>query len=86
MEYHYHTKGTCSREIIIDLDGDTVRSVSFVGGCNGNLKGIRSLVKGMEIDEVIRRCKGIRCGMKQTSCPDQLAQALQEAEKQENQP
>lgn len=82
MEYHYHTKGTCSREIIINLDGDTVRSVSFIGGCDGNLKGIGSLVRGMKVDEVVCRCKGIRCGLKQTSCPDQLALALQEAEKQ----
>lgn len=79
MEYHYKTKGTCSREIIIDLDGDKVRDVRFIGGCNGNTKGISALVKGMKADEVIDRCKGIRCGLKPTSCPDQLAQALQQA-------
>ncbi len=76
MEYRYRTKGTCSSEIIVELDGDTVRSVKFVGGCNGNTKGIASLVRGMKIDEVIERCEGIRCGVKPTSCPDQLAQAL----------
>lgn len=76
MEYKYRTRGTCSSEIIVDLDGDTVRSVRFVGGCNGNTQGIASLVRGMKVDDVIRRCGGIRCGMKPTSCPDQLAQAL----------
>lgn len=79
MEYHYRPRGTCSREIIVDLDGDTVRSVRFVGGCDGNLKGIGALVRGMKADDVIRRCRGIRCGMKGTSCPDQLAEALAQA-------
>ncbi len=79
MEYHYHTKGTCSNEIIVDLDGDTVRSVKFIGGCNGNTKGIASLVRGMKTEEVVERCKGIRCGFKPTSCPDQLAEAIIEA-------
>lgn len=79
MEYRYRTKGTCSQEIIISLDGDTIRSVNFIGGCSGNLQGIGSLVKGMKTDEVIRRCQGIRCGIKSTSCPDQLAQALIQA-------
>ena len=82
MEYHYKTKGTCSREIIVNLDGNTVRSVKFIGGCNGNTKGIASLVRGMKIDDVIERCKGIRCGMKPTSCPDQLSEALRLAKEQ----
>lgn len=82
MEYHYRTKGTCSSEIVVDLDGDTVRSVKFVGGCNGNTKGIASLVRGMKADDVIERCGGIRCGFKSTSCPDQLAEALRLAKKQ----
>ena len=82
MEYHYKTKGTCSREIIIDLDRDTVRSVKFIGGCNGNTKGISALVKGMKADEVISRLKGIRCGLKPTSCPDQLATAIMQAKGQ----
>lgn len=82
MEYHYKTKGTCSREIIVNLDGNTVRSVEFIGGCNGNTKGIASLVRGMKIDDVIERCKGIRCGMKPTSCPDQLSEALRLAKEQ----
>lgn len=83
MEYHYRTHGTCSKEIIINLDGDTVRSVSFIGGCSGNLKGISSLIAGMKAEEVIRKCRGIRCGLKQTSCPDQLAAALEEARTKE---
>jgi uncharacterized protein (TIGR03905 family) len=82
MEYRYKTRGTCSEEIIIDLEGDTIRSLRFIGGCNGNLQGIGSLAKGMKADEVIRRCRGIRCGSKPTSCPDQLANALIQAKKQ----
>ena len=77
--YQYKTKGTCSQMISFDLDGTKVRNVQFLGGCNGNLKGIGKLVEGMEIDEVIARVEGIRCGMKSTSCPDQLAQALKAA-------
>lgn len=75
----YETKGTCSREISVDLDGDVVKDVSFVGGCNGNLQGICSLVKGMKASDVIARCEGIRCGARPTSCPDQLARALKAA-------
>ena len=74
----YKTKGTCSSYIDIEMDGDIIKSVSFTGGCNGNLKGISKLVEGMDIDEVIRRLDGVRCGMKPTSCPDQLAQALKQ--------
>ena len=73
----YTPKGVCSRKIDIVVDGDTVKSVKFTGGCNGNLQGISSLVKGMNIEEAISRLKGIRCGFKSTSCPDQLAQALE---------
>lgn len=79
MEYKYKTKGTCSSEIIVELDGDTVKSVQITGGCNGNSQGICALVQGMKISEVIRRCKGIKCGFKSTSCPDQLATALLQA-------
>lgn len=82
MEYHYRTKGTCSREIVVDLDNDIVRSVKFIGGCDGNAKGICSLVQGMKAEDVIARCKGIRCGFKTTSCPDQLAEAISQALKQ----
>ncbi len=79
MQFEYKTKGTCSQRILFELDGDTVRNVQFIGGCNGNLKGIGVLVEGMNVDEVISRIDGIKCGMKSTSCPDQLAQALKEA-------
>ena len=79
MQYTYQTKGTCSREIIIQIEDEKVVNVEFIGGCNGNLKGISSLVKGMNIDEVISRLEGTTCGMKATSCPDQLATALKEA-------
>ncbi len=78
MVYKYKTRGTCSRTISFEVDGGTVKNVSFEGGCNGNLKGIAALVEGMKIDDVIERVEGIRCGFKNTSCPDQLAQALRE--------
>ena len=74
--YQFKTKGTCSQMIMFDVEDGKVMNVQFMGGCNGNLKGIGALVEGMEIDEVINRVEGITCGMKKTSCPDQLAQAL----------
>lgn len=73
----YKTQGTCSQEIDIEIKDGLIESVTFTGGCNGNLKGIGALVKGMTPEEVIARCKGIRCGLKPTSCPDQLAKALE---------
>ena len=73
----YQTKGTCSSHIDIELDGDIIRSVSFFGGCNGNLQGISKLVEGMKAEDAIRKLKGIKCGFKPTSCPDQLAVALE---------
>ena len=81
MQYHYETKGTCSRAIDIDLDETTgtIRSVRFTGGCNGNTKGLTALVEGQKATDVIARLQGIRCGMRPTSCPDQLAEALTEA-------
>ena len=79
MDYSYKTKGTCSREITFSVEDGKVKNVSFYGGCNGNLKGIGALVEGMDIDEVITRVEGSTCGMKATSCPDQLAQALKAA-------
>jgi uncharacterized protein (TIGR03905 family) len=79
MQYTYKTSGTCSREIAFDLENGKVKNVKFFGGCNGNLKGIASLVEGMDIEDVIARVEGITCGMKNTSCPDQLAKALKEA-------
>ena len=77
--YVYKTKGTCARSITVELDGKTIRSVNFEGGCPGNLSGISVLVAGMDIDTVIERFTGNRCGAKPTSCPDQLAKALKEA-------
>ena len=82
MQFEYKTKGTCSQKIFIEIEDGKIISVEFLGGCNGNLKGISSLVKGMEIDEVIQRLEGTTCGMKATSCPDQLATALKEAKKE----
>ena len=75
----YKTKGTCSSRILFDIEDGKVRNVQFIGGCNGNLKGIGALVEGMDVDEVISRTQGITCGMKPTSCPDQLARALEQA-------
>lgn len=75
----YKTKGVCSKEINFDLVDGKVHNVSFVGGCNGNLKGICSLIEGQDAKEVINRLEGIQCGLKSTSCPDQLAQALKSA-------
>lgn len=83
MVYKYKTRGTCSSEIIVTLDGDTVKAVEFIGGCNGNTKGIGTLVVGMKADEVIKRLKGIKCGFRSTSCPEQLAIALQNAKEQQ---
>lgn len=79
MDYQYTTKGTCSREISFQIEDGKLKNVAFLGGCNGNLKGICSLVEGMNVDEVISRLEGTTCGSKATSCPDQLATALKEA-------
>ena len=76
MQYTFKTKGVCSQMISFELEDNKVSNVQFFGGCNGNLKGIGALVEGMDIDDVIARIEGIKCGMKQTSCPDQLAAAL----------
>lgn len=78
MDYEYKTKGVCSRRITFTVEDNLVKNVFFDGGCNGNGKGVAALVEGMEVDEAIRRMRGIRCGMKATSCPDQLAQALEQ--------
>ena len=74
--YQYNTQGVCSKCIYFDIENGKLTNVSYLGGCNGNLKGISSLVEGMDIDEVIRRLEGTTCGSKKTSCPDQLAKAL----------
>lgn len=75
----YKTSGTCSRMVILDIEDGVVTDCSFVGGCAGNTAGVASLVKGMKTEDVIAKLKGIRCGFKQTSCPDQLAKAIEEA-------
>ena len=77
MKFTYKTKGTCSRSIEMEIEDNILRDVHFEGGCSGNLQGISSLIKGQDIDGVIDRLNGIHCGMRPTSCPDQLAQALQ---------
>ena len=82
MEYIYKTNGVCSREMIIELDGNTIKKVTIIGGCAGNTAGVSKLVEGMNINEVIKRLKGIPCGTKATSCPDQLAKALEEIKEQ----
>lgn len=81
MEYRYKPEGVCSREMIFDIEGDIVKSVKIIGGCAGNTVGVSKLVEGMKIKEVIERLKGIPCGYRGTSCPDQLARALEEYEK-----
>lgn len=73
----FQPKGVCSNSIDIEMDGNVIQSVSFTGGCNGNLQGISTLVKGMKAEEAISKLKGIKCGFKSTSCPDQLARALE---------
>ena len=83
MKKIYNTRGTCARQILLDINDDkTVNSVEFVGGCNGNLQGIAALVKGKKIDDVISSLKGIDCNFKGTSCPDQLAKALEEVKEE----
>ena len=78
MRYEVSPQNVCARMITFDLEGDVVKNVAFTGGCNGNLKGIASLVTGMKAQDAIARLKGITCGFKPTSCPDQLARALEQ--------
>jgi len=79
LKFSYNTRGVCSRQITFDLEGNKVKNVHFIGGCPGNLKGICSLAEGMDAYELIKKVRGIRCGGKPTSCPDQLSIALSEA-------
>lgn len=76
MEYRYKTKGVCSSQIILDIEGDTVKSAMFIGGCNGNLKGIGALISGMKIDDIIEKCQGITCGSRSTSCPGPINESV----------
>ena len=78
-QYVYTPRGVCSSQVEFELDGDVVRNVRFTRGCNGNTQGVGALVEGMNVDEVIKRLKGIDCGGRGTSCPDQLARALEHA-------
>jgi len=79
MKIEYFPKGVCSRQMIIEVEDGVVRDVEIIGGCHGNLQGISALVEGMQVEDVIDRLEGLRCGFKSTSCPDQLAQALKKA-------
>lgn len=80
MNIQYTPKGVCSRAFDIQVEDGVIQSVKVAGGCNGNLQGLSSLLKGMKVEEAIQRMEGIRCGMKPTSCPDQLARALKAAQ------
>ena len=82
MTYSYKTRGTCASQITFDINDGIISNVKFFGGCNGNLKGIAKLVEGMKAEDVIARIKGTTCGFKRTSCPDQLAVALEQALKE----
>ena len=84
MEYRFKPQGVCSSEMIIELDGDIIKSVEIIGGCAGNTVGVSKLIEGMKIDEAIKRLKGIPCGFKSTSCPDQLSIELEEAKNSMN--
>lgn len=84
MHYSYKTKGTCSVQIDFDIEDNKLYNVKFLGGCNGNLKGISSLVEGQDVNDVVSRLKDIKCGYKNTSCPDQLATAVLEAINEKN--
>ena len=75
----YKTKGVCSKAIQLELDGDIIKSVNFIGGCDGNTKGVARLAEGMKVQDAIAKLEGITCGFKSTSCPDQLAKALKAA-------
>ncbi len=79
MSYSYKTKGVCSMQISFDIENNKVHNVKFLGGCSGNTQGVAALVEGMDVNEAISRMKGIKCGPRSTSCPDQLATALGQA-------
>ena len=83
MKYQTKCHGTCSRCVNFEMDEGVVKNVEFIGGCHGNLQGIASLVEGMKAEDIIKKLKGINCGGKGTSCPDQLAKALEETLKEE---
>ncbi|MCR1897391.1 TIGR03905 family TSCPD domain-containing protein [Irregularibacter muris] len=74
--FEYITSGVCARKIALDIEDNILKDIEFIGGCEGNLQGISSLVRGMQVEEVIEKLSGIKCGRKSTSCPDQLTKAL----------
>ena len=78
MNYSYTPRGVCSRQFNFDIEDGVIRSVDIVGGCPGNIQGLSRLLVGMKVEDVIERLRGIRCGFKPTSCPDQVARALEE--------
>lgn len=78
MEYRYTPRGVCSSEMIIEMEGNIIKSLKITGGCPGNTVGVSNMVEGKDINEVIKKLKGIQCGIRGTSCPDQLAKALEE--------
>lgn len=78
-KFTFYPEGVCSMMIEIELDGDVIKDVVFTGGCNGNLNGISKLIRGMKAEDVIEKLEGIKCGFKDTSCPDQLSKALRQA-------
>lgn len=81
MEYRYKPTGVCSKEMIFDIENGIVKDLKVIGGCDGNIKGVASLIKGMPIEQVKEKLKGIKCGMKVTSCPDQISLALEKYQK-----
>lgn len=85
MEYRYTPEWVCSREMIIEMEEDTIKSVKIVGGCPGNTLAVSVMVEGKKIDEVIKKLKGIPCGMRGTSCPDQLSKALEKIKEKQKQ-
>lgn len=87
MAHQYTPRGVCSRKITFDLEDGRLKNVRFTGGCSGNTQGVSRLVEGMDAEEAVRRLSGIRCGLKPSSCPDQLAQAIRQAlEEQQERP
>ncbi len=82
MEYRYRPQGVCSQEMIFNIENGVITDLEVVGGCHGNLQGIAKLAIGRPVDEVIEKLKGIKCGFKPTSCPDQISRALEEYKKQ----
>lgn len=79
MTFKHRNSGTCSTQVQFDIESGKLHNVSFIGGCNGNLKGMSALLEGMDAMEAVKRLKGLKCGFKSTSCPDQLSRAIEEA-------